>query len=242
MDAHNQVLSVAVKTFIYYFGLTLALVLSGTGQAANYPPAVTGDVIIKFTDKSQPGILLAQAFRLNPNNNTPLQIVARQLSAELGVPLTAVRATSGQELVLSIDRAQLARTLKERLAREPAVQRVILVENPKTLLPAAELAALVKLRPDSAAQRQVQRDRHAGHRSSPELGMQVAELVSGVSPLPTAHIDDAGQLIVSVDLAELIRDLVIRLKRRADVVYAQPNLIVRPSLKREISPPQAGPQ
>lgn len=242
MDAHNQVLSVAVKTFIYYFGRALVLFLASTGQAANYPPAVTGDVIIKFTDKSQAGILLTQTFRSNPNNNTPLQTVASQLSAELGVMLSAVRVTSGLELVLSIDRAMLARTLKERLAREPAVQRVILIENARTLVPATELAALVKLRQDSAVQRQVQRDRHAGHRSSPDLDMQVAELVSGISPRPTAHIDAAGQLIVSVDLAELIRDLVIRLKRRADVVYAQPNLIVRPSLKREISPPRASPQ
>lgn len=231
-----------MKTFIHYFGLVLFLSLTGAGRAANYPPAVTGDVIIKFTDKSQAGMVLTQALRSNPNNNTPLQTVARQLSAELGVTLTAVRVTSGQELVLSIDRAMLARTLKERLAREPAVQRVILIENTKTLVPATELAALVKLRPDSAAQRQIQRDRQAGHRSSPELDMQVAGLVSGISPHPAAHIDDAGQLIVSLDLAELIRDLVMRLKRRADVIYAQPNLIVRPSLKREISAPRAGPQ
>lgn len=231
-----------MKTFIHYVGLILVLSLASTSQAANYPPAVTGDVIIKFTDKSQAGILLAETLRSNPNNNTSLQTVARQLSAEMKVTLTAVRVTSGQELVLSIDRATLARTLKERLAREPAVQRVILIENTKTLVPATELAALVKLRPDSAVQRQVQHDLRAGHRSSPELDLQVGGLVSGISPHPAAHIDDAGQLIVSLDLAELIRDLVIRLKRRADVVYAQPNLIVRPSLKREISAPRAGPQ
>lgn len=231
-----------MKTFIHHFGLILVLSATNAGQAANYPPVVTGDVIIKFTDKSQAGALLAETLRSNPNNNTSLQTVARQLSAELGVMLTAVRVTSGQELVLSIDRATLARTLKERLAREPAVQRVILIENTKTLVPATELTAMVKLRPDSAAQRQVQRDRRAGHRSSPGLDMLVAGFVSGISPYPAAHIDDAGQLIVSLDLAELIRDLVMRLKRRADVVYAQPNLIVRPSLKREISSPRAGPQ
>lgn len=215
--------------------------MADVAQAANYPPAVTGDVIIKFTDKSEAGILLAEALRLNPNERAPLQTLARQLSAEMGVPLSAVRVTSGQELVVSIDRTTLTRNLKERLTREAAVQRVILVEAGKTVLPAAELAVRVNLRPDSAVQRQVQRDLHAGHRASPELDMQIAGLVSGVTPRPNAHIDSTGHLILALDIAELIDDLVVRLKSRTDVVYAQPNLVVRPSLKREISPPPAGP-
>lgn len=229
-----------MKTFISYLGLTLVLVLAVVAWAENYPPAVTGDVIIKFTDKSQAGVLLAEAFRLNPNERAPLQTIARKLSAEMDVPLSALRVTSGQELVVSVDRAMLARDLKERLTREPAVQRVILLETGKTVLPAGALAVRVNLRPDSPVQRQVQRDRHAGQRTSAELDKQVSGLVSGVSPRPSAHIDNNGRLILTLDLAELIDDLVIRLKRRADIVYAQPNLIVRPSLKREISPVPAG--
>lgn len=226
---------------IFISGLILLLVMADAVQAANYPPAVTGDVIIKFTDKSEAGALLAEALRLNPDERVLLQSLARQLSTDMGVPLSAVRVTSGQELVVSIDRTTLTSNLKERLTREPAVQHVILVEASKTVLPAAELAVRVNLRPDSAAQRQVQRDRLAGHRASPELDMHVAGLVSGVSPRPNAHIDNVGQLILTLDIAELIDDLVVRLKRRADVVYAQPNLVVRPSLKRENSPPPAGP-
>lgn len=228
-----------MKTFINYFGLTL--VLAVVAEAANYPPAVTGDVIVKFTDKSQTGVLVAEALRSNPNERAPLQTMARQLSAEMGVPLSALRVTSGQELVVGVDRAMLTRTLKERLTREPVVQRVTLVETGKTVLPAAELALRLNLRPDSALQRQVQRDWHAGLRTLAKLNMHVTGLVSGVSPRPGARIDSTGQLIVSLDIAELIDDLVIRLKRRADVMYAQPNLIVRPSLKREITPTPAGP-
>lgn len=227
-----------MKTFIS--GLTLVLGLVGVVHATNYPPAVTGDVIIKFTDKSQAGKLLAEALRSNPNERAPLHAITRQLSGETGVPLSAVRVTSGQELVVSVDRATLARNLKERLMRESAVQRVILIETGKTILPAAELAVRLNLQPDSAVQRQVQRDRHAGRRTSAELDMQVAGLVSGVSARPSAHIDNHGRLILTLNIAELIDDLVVGLKRRADVVYAQPNLILRPSLKREIPPAPAG--
>lgn len=227
-----------MKTFIS--GLTWVLLFTGAAQAANYPPAVTGDVIIKFTGKSQAGVLLAEAFRSNPNELAPLQTIARQLSAEMGVPLSALRITSGQELLVSVDRVTLMRSLKERLMREPAVQRVTLIETGKSVLPAAELAVRVNLRPDSAMQRQVQRDRRAGQRTSSELDTQVTRLVSGVSPRPNAHIDEHGRLVLTLDIADLIDDLVVRLKRRADIVYAQPNLMVRPSLKREISPVPAG--
>lgn len=227
-----------MKTFIS--GLTWVLVFTGAAQAANYPPAVTGDVIIKFTDKSQAGVLLAEAFRTNPNERARLQAIARQLSAEMDVPLSALRLTSGQELLVSVDRITLMRNLKARLMREPAVQRVTLIETGKSVLPAAELGVRVNLRPDSAIQRQVQRDRHTGQRTSAELDTQVARLVSGISPQPSAHIDKDGGLILTFDIAELIDDLVIRLKRRADVVYAQPNLIVRPSSRPENSPVPAG--
>ena len=225
---------------IFISGLILVLALADTVHAANYPPAVTGDVIIKFSDKSQAGVLLAEAFRLNPNERAPLHAITRQLSGETGVPLSAVRVTSGQELVVSVDRTALRTSLKERLLREPAVQRVILIETGKTILPAAELAVRLNLQPDSAVQRQVQRDRYAGQRTSAELDMQVVGLVSGIAPRPSAHIDNQGRLILTLNIAELIDDLVVQLKRRVDVVYAQPNLILRPSLKREIPPAPTG--
>lgn len=232
-----------VKLFTSYFGLALVLVLTaGSGQAANPPPALSGDLVVKFRDNSEAAVLLARTFHANPNRNAPLQTLARQLSAELGVTLSALRVTSGQELVLGIDRAQLARTVKDRLAREPAVQSATVTEHAKTLLPAAELAVSVKLSANSAAARQVQRDRQAGQRTSPGLEKLVTQLCSGVYPQPGGHIDDKGNLILTLDIAELTRDLALRLKRRSDVVYAQPNLIVRPFLKREISPPSSGPQ
>lgn len=228
-----------MKTFLS--GLILILVQAAIAHAANYPPAVTGDVIIKFTDKSQAGLLIAEALHLNSNQHVPLQTIASRLSAEMDLPLSALRLTSGQELVVSIDRAALARNLNERLMRETAVQRVVLLESGKTLLPTGELAVRVSLRPDSPVQRQVHRNLRAGQRTSEELDKQASLLVSGISPRPSAHVDNNGRLILKLDIAELIDDVVMRLKRRADVVYAQANLIVRPSLKREISPAPGSP-
>lgn len=196
--------------------------------AANGPSSfVAGDLIVKFTEASGPGRAVARAMRAEqlPDEITA---IATRLSAELGVALAAARVTSGRELVLSIDRERLARTLRQRLKRDPAVGDVTPLEPPKTVRPAAQLAFVVDLAADSEARRQVEQAVRAGRRTTPEVNSLVARLTANAYPKPTGHVSARGELILTVDVAALTRELIERLKRRPDVEYAQLSHIVRP--------------
>jgi hypothetical protein len=195
---------------------------------ANGPSTfVAGDLIVKFTDASDAGQAVVRAMR---SAQVPADVVAvaTRLSDELGVPFVAARVTSGRELVLSVDRDRLTHTLMQRVRRDPAVRGITPVTAPKTILPAAQLAFVVELRPDSEAQRQVRQATQAGRRTTPEVDKLVARLVADLYPQPTGHVNERGQLVLMVDIAELTRELVERLKRRPDVEYAQLSQVVRP--------------
>jgi hypothetical protein len=211
--------------------MTLSLFLiSGLIAAAeaNGPSTfVAGDLIVKFTDASDAGQAVGRAMR---SAQVPADVVAvaTRLSDELGVALVAARVTSGRELVLSVDRDRLTQTLTQRVKRDAAVRGITPVAAPKAIWPAVQLASVVELKADSEAQRQVQQAAQAGRRTTPEVGKLVARLVSDLYPQPTGHVNERGQLVLMVDIAELTRELVERLKRRPDVEYAQLSQVVRP--------------
>ena len=211
-------------------GVLLAIGMAFNAIHANNPPAfIAGDLIVKFTVQSPFGVLLAQALRSDRVNAKALNIAAERLSAELGVALVPTRVTSGQELVLSIERSKLARAIQEQVARDPTVQAVSLATSANALLPATEINFTVDFAEHSPSKQAVQQAAQARRQTSSEIRRLVARLVNGIYPQPAGRIDSHGQLILTVDVAELTRDLVTRLKRRPDVVYAQPSQIVRPN-------------
>ena len=208
--------------------LLLVAGLMAVAAAANGPSSfVAGDLIVKFTDASEPGRAVARAMRAErlPDEITA---IATRLSAELDVALVAARVTSGREVVLSIDRERLVQALRQRVSRDSAVRAVTPVDPPETLRPAAQLAFIVDLAADSVAQREVEQTALAGRRTTPEVSRLVARLTADVYPQPAGHVDERGKLILTVDVAALTRELVERLKRHPDIEYAQPAHIVRP--------------
>jgi hypothetical protein len=197
--------------------------------AANGPASfVAGDLIVKFTDASEAGALVARAVRDEPAATAQLPTLAARLSAELGVGLTSARVTSGRELVLSVDREQLLARLAQRAQRDPAVIAVTPLAGPKTVLPPAEVALTVEFAAGSDAYRQLQRAARAGERRNRDIDALVAGLTAGTDLKPIGHSNERGQLVLTLDVAALTRDLVERLKRRADVEYAQLSQVVRP--------------
>jgi hypothetical protein len=205
------------------------LLASCVGLAAANGPAsfVPGDLIVKFSDRSDAGQAVVRAMGAD-QALAEVAPVATRLSAELGVPLVAARVTSGRELVLSVDRAKLERTLTQRLGRDPAVRSVTPVPPPKTVLPAAQITVAVELAPNSEAQRRVQQAAQAGRQTTAEIDALVAKMATGIDPRPTGRVTERGELVLAIDVAALTRDLVERVKRRPDVEYAQPSQIVRP--------------
>jgi hypothetical protein len=209
--------------------LSLFLVsgLMAAAEANGPSTFVAGDIIVKFTDASDAGRVVERAMRAD---KVPADVTAfaARLSNELGVALAAARVTSGRELVLSVDRDRLAQSLMQQVRRDPAVRGIAPVVAPKSILPAAQLAFVVELKADSEAQQQVRQAAQTGRRTTPEVGKLVDRLAADLYPRPAGHVNERGELALTVDIAALTRELVERLKRRPDVEYAQLSQVVRP--------------
>ena len=197
-------------------------------QANDKPSFVAGDLIVKFTAASEPGILVTRAMQGDQAADRQLAALAARLSQELGVAATAVRVTSGNELVLSVDRDQLAQSLRQVVTRDPAVRAATRIDPPKTVLPAAQLALALDLRRDSEAGRLVRRAGRRGAQTSNEIETLVKKLCVGADPQPSGRVSNRGQLVLTIDIAKLTLELIERLQRRPDVEYAQPSQIVKP--------------
>jgi hypothetical protein len=191
------------------------------------PPFVPGDLIVKFTDDSERGVLVARAVRGEAEAERQLPELAVHLTAELGVPLRAVRVTSGRELVLSVDRQELLDRLAARVRRDPAVKRARPRVEPATVLPPAEIALVVRFRPRSDGAKLLQ-SAATGERRGPAIDALAARLAAGIDPPPAAAATASGELLLIVDVAAVTVRLVERARARADVEYAQPSQVVRP--------------
>lgn len=196
-------------------------------QADGQTTFVAGDLIVKFTATSEAGMLVARAVRADPAVDRELAAFATRLSRELGAALTVARVTSGNELVLSVNRDQVAQALGEAVKRDPAVRTVTRVDPPEAVLPAAQIALALDLRRDSDAGRLVRRAMRSGKQTSNEIEALVKRLCVGVDPQPSGRVSHRGQLVLSVDIAALTLDLVERLQRRPDVDYAQLSQVMK---------------
>jgi hypothetical protein len=215
----------SIRALAWAGGFSLSLIMV---QANDKPSFVAGDLIVKFTTASEPGTLVTRVLQGDQTADRQLAALATSLSQELGVAVSAMRVTSGNELVLSVDRDQLAQSLRQVVTRDPAVRAATRIDPPKTVLPAAQIALALDLRRDSEAGRQVRRSARAGQQTSNEMEALVKKLCVGAVPQPSGRINNRGQLVLTIDIAALTLDLVERLKRRPDVEYAQPSQIVKP--------------
>ena len=199
-----------------------------TAEANDKPAFVAGDLIVKFTAASESGSLVTRAMQGDQAADRQLAALAARLSQELGVAVAAVRVTSGNELVLSVDRDRATQSLRQVVMRDPAVRKAARVDSPKTVLPAAQITLALDLRRDSEAGKLVRQTAQAKRKTTKEVEALVAKLCVGADPQPSGHVSNRGQLVLTVDIAALTLDLIERLKRRPDVEYAQPSLIVKP--------------
>jgi len=197
-------------------------------QANGEPTFVAGDLIVKFITASEPGKLVKRAVQGDKTVDRELTVFAARLSMELGAALIVARVTSGNELVLSVNREQVVQSLRQAVTRDPAVRSATRTDPPKTVLPATRIALALDLRRDSDAGRLVSRSAGARSETSKEIETLVNKLCLGVYPQPTGRVSNRGQLILTIDIAALTLDLVERLKRRPDVEYAQLSQIVKP--------------
>lgn len=190
-------------------------VVSGAGAPAG-APMVSGDLIVKFRDASEPGAQLAAVLAGQRTVATMVPLATR-LSAELGVPLALVQVTSGREALLALDREALGRALLARAGREAAVRRASVAPPPAPAgLPGSELVLRIEMHASTQA---AARD---------ALGTRLA-LGQLVRPRLALAEAAAGTVSLHYDIDALTLALITRLQQRADVEYAQANRLLRPA-------------
>lgn len=184
---------------------------------------MSGDLIVKFRDASEPGRQLA-AVLTGQRTVASVAPLAARLSNDLDLPLVLVQVTSGREALLALDRAALVRGLLARAGREAVVQRATLpgaAPGPASALPGPEVMLRIELRrgtPASALDALAQR-LAAGGLTRPELLRDVG----------------GDTLRLRYDIDALTLALIARLQQRPEVEYVQANRLLRPA-----APPAAG--
>ncbi|MBL8343818.1 MAG: hypothetical protein JNN03_00090 [Rubrivivax sp.] len=203
-------------------GMALAVVPPGSAASASTPratppsaPIVSGDLIVKFRDASEPGRQLA-AVLAGQRDMASAAPVASRLSADLGLPLQMVQVTSGREALLALDREALGRSLLSRAGREAQVQRATMtVPPPGGGLPGAQLVLRIEWRP-----------------AAPAGAVQAVASRLALPSLPAPQVQgestgNVSRLVYDIDALTLA--LIERLQRRSDVEYVQANRLLRPA-------------
>lgn len=186
-----------------------------TGRAAS-APIVSGDLIVKFRDATEPGRDLAAVLG-GQRTVASMAPLATRLSGELGVPLVLMQVTSGREALLALDRPALTRTLVARASQQAAV-RSATADGPAAGvgLPSAELALRLELRDAAPAA-------DLAARLAPE-GLPAPRLQRLAGTPRSAHSWRAHYDIDALTLA-----LIAKLQQRPDVEYVQPNRLLHPA-------------
>jgi exosortase/archaeosortase family protein len=184
-------------------------------------PMISGDLIVKFRDASEPGAQLA-AVLAGQRTVASVAPLAARLAGELGVPLTLVQVTSGREALLALDREALGRALLARAGREASVRHAVMTVPPTTSgLPGSELVLRIET-----------------HRNTPPatreaLGTRLA--LTGLARPRLVPVEGGagsagggGTVALHYDIDALTLALIAKAQQRPDVEYAQANRLLRP--------------
>jgi hypothetical protein len=197
----------------------LVVWLAATAAVQAHAQMISGDLIVKFRDTSEPGTQLA-AVLAGQRSAASMAPLAARLSTELGVPLVLPQVTSGREALFAIDREALARALLARAGRESAIAGARMTVPPPSasVLPGAELTLRVELhsRTPAAAREAVPARLSLGPPAAPLLRPRVEPEDGGVA------------LKLHYDIDGLTSALIAQLQQRPEVEYAQANRLLRP--------------
>lgn len=187
-------------------------------------PFVPGEVILRFKPNSEPAKMLGSS---PPGSNQPAAAFVsylRALSAEANISIRVKQLLSGGSLVLEIDKSALSDRSRDRLRAHPNVQQALATPPDPAAPRPSRIAFQVEFVEKSA-------EAAAVSKAGPQL-QAVAESLSKQTGLPlTAELSPSRQLLLIIDLEALTLDLVARLRKLADVEYAQPNFIHRPMVR-----------
>lgn len=194
-----------------------------TGVASQ---SITLEVIVKFTDDSDPGRRVSRILKKHPTDLSGFTDLQARLHRSTGVALEPERITSGRELIFRIPEEPLLESVKRTVTRHAEVSSAKLVaiqlENPR--LP--ESLLLLHFR-ESGKEAELLEKAYG----EPAYRERVQELVTklcGPSGVPVRGTPAAeSALAVTVDRHTLLQKLVVQLNGLGYVDYAQPNSTVQ---------------
>ncbi|MCZ6605415.1 MAG: hypothetical protein O7A03_09770, partial [Alphaproteobacteria bacterium] len=183
---------------------------------------MAAEVVVRFATGTNERRLAAEALSGQPPGEARLSAMAEALSAELGWPIRFVQATSGQEWLISVDMTVVAERVVAHLRRHRDVSSATILKADGSLDASPRIR--VEFRPDS---------RTAQSLLDPmSLDAAVTSFTAEISSALGFDLEaspvELPALIVSPAATSIVADLVDRLRRRGDVDYAQPNLMLQP--------------
>jgi len=204
--------------------MALSSFLAGGQEKPLTPPFVPGEVMVKFSPTSKTAALVA-ASASSDQPDARLVSHLDSLGREVGIPIEFKRFASGGMLIVSIRRDELVAHLLKRLHSNPHVKEAgaASVVGPPAL--AAQPVVWVEFGERSPETEAVAKIAASGREWGPEMDPFVKGLEHEFGIPLTARITSPRQVLLSVDLSALTLDLAARLRKHADVEYAQPNFI-----------------
>ncbi len=196
-------------------------------QPAPLPAAAAGQLIVKLTGSSAGGQALKRALSASELHHDPdLVAYLVELSAEVGAPLSAMRLTSGSEVVLTVDLEQLTAAVLKRLGEDRRVERAARYESSGTphLSPFGGTPPRAEWRVELAGEEVaalISAARRSDHATTPELEATIAELGESLGYDLACRVDAEAGLVLELDLSELTETLRARLAEHPEVEYVE---------------------
>lgn len=216
------------SAFHLFVLVVLATSTAASLQTSQTPPFVPGEVIVKFSEGSKAGAILARAAQGNWKTDACLASYLSALSQELGIPLKAKQLTSGGELVLTIQTHELTAKLVSRIKQNP---RVVRTEESKAeekgIVAAPRSEVLVEFAKGSHEAGVIARVRAQGLDTSSSLQEFMEEVERDLGLKLQSRTTKNHRLVVVIKVDSLTLELVARLNKHADVEYAQPNFVLQ---------------
>lgn len=206
-----------VRTYSTFLLLILSCGLCTVQTAYGQQRFAGGEMIVKFTKTSPIGKLIDRAGNQRSKNDKELTEYIAGLSNSLNTSLVVQSITSGTELLLAINKEVMLSNLRNMLKEHPSIVEIQPI-------------------PIDGAEKSLYRDKEFAIKFSPAskeskvlLGNQVTKSISEKTSFKlTSRLLADGRLAVGIDIRLTTLELVERLRNRDDVMYAQPNFILRP--------------
>lgn len=181
------------------------------GAGPSFLPSA--EVIVKFKHGTRADKLVNSILSGSAPTTEQINRYMDQLSREISLPLTYRQVTSGKEMVLGINDHQVLEQLKQAIADKPGIRRVeVISPSPHKPSPRPYMTLRISFKECGENGDSIKRI------ADELIEAQEYAVISKIEP---------PVLMIQLDHQKELKRLVQKLKRRPDVEYVQPNLLMK---------------